>query len=55
MASANRQKARRASAARSAITSVLLGVLAIMLARDILLRWWGFDQKPPSDVTQRLR
>jgi len=57
MGSANRRNARQASAsaARSAVTSVLLGVLAIMIVRDILLRRWGFDQKPPSDVTRRLR
>ena len=55
MGSANRRSARQASAARSAVTSVLLGMLAIMIVRDILLRRWGFDQKPPSDVTRRLR
>jgi hypothetical protein len=38
---------------RRAITTLLMIALAVMIARDILVRRWGSAAPPSSDVTQR--
>ena len=55
MASANRAEPRRSetSFARSIIATIVLVMLAIMIVRDILVRRWGSERQPQSDVTQR--
>jgi hypothetical protein len=41
------------SRGRSAITSVLLILLAVMIVRDILVRRWGSASPSPVNVTHR--
>ncbi len=55
MASANRPTRRRIEAPflRSAVATLLLVMLAVMIVRDILVRRWGAERQPQSDVTQR--
>ena len=38
---------------RSAVTTILLIALAVMIVRDIFVRRWGSAAPPSSDVTQR--
>ncbi len=40
---------------RGIVTSILLVMLAVMIVRDILVRRWGSEKQPQSDVTQRAR
>jgi hypothetical protein len=55
MSSSARPKPRRiaSSFARSIVTSILLVLLAIMIVRDILVRRFGSERAPQTDVTQR--
>lgn len=55
MASANRPAPRRieTSFLRGIVTSFLLVMLAVMIVRDLLVRRWGAERQPQSDVTQR--
>jgi hypothetical protein len=39
---------------RGAITTMLMLLLAVMIARDILVRRWGPAPPPSSDVTRRI-
>ncbi|WP_198026388.1 hypothetical protein [Bradyrhizobium sp. ARR65] len=57
MSSANRPTPRRIepSFARSIITTIVLVMVAVMIVRDILVRRWGGERGPQSDVTQRSR
>jgi hypothetical protein len=38
---------------RSAVTTILLIMLTVMIVRDILVRRWGSAAPTTSDVTQR--
>ncbi|XIA66522.1 hypothetical protein ACFIOY_11355 [Bradyrhizobium sp. TZ2] len=38
---------------RSAVTTVLLLMIAVMIVRDIFARRWGSSPPPASGVTQR--
>jgi hypothetical protein len=40
---------------RSAVTTVLLIMLSVMIVRDILVRRWGSAAPAHPDVTQRSR
>ncbi|UPK03305.1 hypothetical protein [Bradyrhizobium sp. 170] len=40
---------------RSAVTTVLLIMISVMIARDILLRRWGGTEPPASDVARPSR
>jgi hypothetical protein len=40
---------------RSAVSTLLLIVIAVMIVRDVLVRRWGTATPPASDVTQRSR
>jgi hypothetical protein len=40
---------------RSAITSAIMLLLAVMIVRDILVRRWSSPAPPASDVTHRSR
>jgi hypothetical protein len=55
MSSSARPKPRRIapSFVRSILTSILLVLLAIMIVRDILVRRFGSERAPRTDVTQR--
>jgi hypothetical protein len=55
MAPANRPTRRRIEAPflRSVVATLLLVMLAVMIVRDILVRRWGAERQPQSDVTQR--
>jgi hypothetical protein len=37
---------------RSAVTSILMVILAVMIVRDIFARRWGSTTEPRPDVTQ---
>jgi len=43
------------SRVRSAITTVLLVMISVMIVRDIFVRRWGSAQPPASDVTRPSR
>jgi hypothetical protein len=43
------------SRARSAVTTVLLIMLAVLIVRDILVRRFGYATQATTDVTQRSR
>ena len=43
------------SRARSAVTTVLLIMLAVLIVRDILVRRFGSTTQATTDVTQRPR
>jgi hypothetical protein len=43
------------SRVRSAITTVLLIMISVMIVRDILVRRWGVATPPASDVTRQSR
>jgi len=43
------------SRARSAVTTVLLIMLAVLIVRDILVRRFGSATQATTDVTQRFR
>jgi hypothetical protein len=53
--SASPPAARQAvsSRLRSAITTLLLVILAFMIVKDIFVRRWGSVTPSPPDVTQR--
>jgi hypothetical protein len=53
--SANPPAARRAvsSRLRSAVSTLLLVILAVMIVKDIFVRRWGSVATSPPDVTQR--
>jgi hypothetical protein len=56
MPSTNSPEARRISDKRgrsTAVTTILLVLLAVMIVRDIFVRRWGSGPQAPSDVTQR--
>ncbi len=40
---------------RSAITTVLLIMISVMIVRDIFVRRWGAATPPASDVTRQSR
>lgn len=40
---------------RSAITTILMIMISVMIVRDILVRRWGSPPPPASDLTQRSR
>jgi len=40
---------------RSAITTILMILIAVMIVRDIFVRRWGSAAPAASDVTQRSR
>ena len=44
-----------ASRVRSAITTVLLIMITVMIVRDILVRRWGSSAPPAVDVTGQSR
>jgi hypothetical protein len=48
---ATRDAAR--SRLRSAVSTILLIMLSVMIVRDILVRRWGSTAPPRPDVTQR--
>jgi hypothetical protein len=54
MSSSARPKPRRIapSFVRGILTSILLVLLAIMIVRDILVRRFGSERAPRTDVTQ---
>jgi hypothetical protein len=39
---------------RSAITTVLMILVAVMIVRDIFVRRWGSTPPPSADVTRRI-
>ena len=43
------------SRVRSAITTVPLTMISVMIVRDILVRRWGGSAPPASDVTRQSR
>jgi hypothetical protein len=40
---------------RSAITTILLIMISVMIVRDIFVRRWGSATPPASDATERSR
>jgi hypothetical protein len=40
---------------RSAITTIVLIALSVLIVRDILVRRWSSASSPSNDVTQRSR
>jgi hypothetical protein len=40
---------------RSAVTTILLIMISVMIVRDIFVRRWGSAAPPASDVTERSR
>jgi hypothetical protein len=43
------------SRVRSAVTTILLILISVMIVRDILERRWGATPPPASDVTEQSR
>jgi len=43
------------SRVRSAITTILLIMISVMIVRDIFVRRWGAVTPPASDVTRQSR
>jgi hypothetical protein len=43
------------SRVRSAITTVLLTMISVMIVRDIFVRRWGAATPPASDLTRQSR
>ena len=40
---------------RSAVTTILLIMISVMIVRDIFVRRWGFAVPPAANVTERSR
>ncbi|MES1148007.1 MAG: hypothetical protein ABUL53_02370 [Bradyrhizobium guangdongense] len=55
MSSSARPKPRwsASSFSRSVVTSILIAMLALMIVRDLLVRRWGSERAPQTDVTRR--